>query len=106
MRGKIWMLPVDGWKPEPEVLTEVELLAHSSARPADTFDTIGKARLVLSACVFEKFLGWEWCNEHFLGAKGGFLYSDFSGIMSLSQPGHSTAGTSCLRRQDAASEGL
>ena len=72
------MRPVNGWALEPERMTIRELLAWAVARPPDTFNTIGKARLVLAVCIFEKFLGWKWCESHLFKAKNGFLYIDFS----------------------------
>ena len=72
------MRPVNGWALEPERLTIRELLAWAVARPPDTFNTIGKARYVLAVRIFEKFLGWKWCETHLFEAKSGFLYIDFS----------------------------
>lgn len=69
--------PTD-WYTIPPRLKVDDLNALVKKRPLDTLDTIGKRRLVISLCVFEKFLGWDWCVRHLFEAKTGFLRLDFS----------------------------
>jgi hypothetical protein len=59
-------------------MTLEELLSYTELRPSDAIETIGKRHLVMALLVFERFLGWPWCETHLLNATTGFLHLDFS----------------------------
>jgi hypothetical protein len=66
------------WPAEPPKLTVDELRRFLPTRPSEAMDTYGKRHLVVCLYVFEKFLGWDWCERHLLQANKGFLWLDFS----------------------------
>jgi hypothetical protein len=69
-----------GWLPEIPRLSVPELKQGVLKRPPEARIDAAQRRFVLALYIFEKFLGWEWCEKHLLLSKRGFLWLDFDRI--------------------------